>query len=450
MERYLLRIRRMIEVLHLEKWLLRDRSTREMAEILYRRQEPQEMFWIIWCRRILTIFLFFVMLVFLFVVCFVQDTTTEVVSKDGVIQRTDNTRTVHFGVEVDTEEGLLQDTITMKVAKREFTEEECKNIEAKADMYIKNAFLGENASLEHVTKSLGFPKTIPDTGIDIQWQWEEKYVDEEGNILYAAIPKEGVEIVVSATAKWNNWKKEYYFPVVLASAKLPFTEVVLSEIRESVETAAVVQSTENKIQLPEIVSGRNVRYTNLSKPKDFTVVFLLLAVLVLLPFAWKRQQKEAMERREEELMLDYPELVNKVMLLLSAGLTVRGSFERIGAEYGTRLREGAPRRFVYEEVCYTCQEMKNGMTEAKAIEDFGKRCRQLPYLKFTSLLTQNIRKGSDGLTKILEAEALEAFEKRKETVKQMGEKAGTKLLFPMILMLGIVMAIIIFPAFMTM
>ena len=45
---------------------------------------------------------------------------------------------------------------------------------------------------------------------------------------------------------------------------------------------------------------------------------------------------------------------------------------------------------------------------------------------------------------------MEAFEKRKETVKRMGETAGTKLLLPMMLMLGVVMVIILVPAFMTM
>ena len=38
---------------------------------------------------------------------------------------------------------------------------------------------------------------------------------------------------------------------------------------------------------------------------------------------------------------------------------------------------------------------------------------------------------------------MEAMEQRKERVLQLGEKAGTKLLFPMMLLFGIVMAIVI-------
>ena len=42
---------------------------------------------------------------------------------------------------------------------------------------------------------------------------------------------------------------------------------------------------------------------------------------------------------------------------------------------------------------------------------------------------------------LLEQEAEEAFEERKNSAKKLGEEAGTKLLFPMLLMLGIVIAI---------
>ena len=44
------------------------------------------------------------------------------------------------------------------------------------------------------------------------------------------------------------------------------------------------------------------------------------------------------------------------------------------------------------------------------------------------------------------AELGEMFEERKKQARKLGEEAGTKLLFPMILQLGIVMIIVIAPA----
>ncbi len=44
----------------------------------------------------------------------------------------------------------------------------------------------------------------------------------------------------------------------------------------------------------------------------------------------------------------------------------------------------------------------------------------------------------------------EAVILRRENAKRIGEEAGTKLLFPMVVLLGVMMFIIIIPAFMSM
>lgn len=227
-------------------------------------------------------------------------------------------------------------------------------------------------------------------------------------------------------------------------------ELLLSEIKEAVENAVLSQRENEQIELPETVSGKKIEYSDPVYHKDFSAFYLSLSLFVLLPFLWKKKQKEKLCERENQLLLDYPELVNKIVLLLNAGLTIRGCFERLCEEYKDRLRKGGECRYVYEEISVSFQEMKHGVSESEAVEAFGRRCRQLPYLRFASIINQNIRKGSEDMTRLLEIEAMEAFEKRKETVKVMGETAGTKLLLPMVLMLGVVMAIIIVPAFMTM
>lgn len=230
-------------------------------------------------------------------------------------------------------------------------------------------------------------------------------------------------------------------------------EVLLADIRNAVDSAVAardVHDPEGRVELPSSVSGTEVTYRNLETKRDFSAFYLCLFVICLIPVLWRRQRLARLRERENQLILDYPELVDKVMLLLSAGLTVRGCFERMCGEYYRRIKNGGPHRYVYEEVSFSLQEMRNGVSESKAIEAFGKRCGQLPYLRFSSMMNQNIQKGAEGLVRLLELEAMDAFEKRKEHVKSMGETAGTKLLLPMVLMLGVVMAIIIIPAFMTM
>ena len=91
--------------------------------------------------------------------------------------------------------------------------------------------------------------------------------------------------------------------------------------------------------------------------------------------------------------------------------------------------------------------IRGGMPEGECYEDFGVRCREPSYRRFGMLLSQNLRKGSKGLTDILEREAADAFEDRKKLAKKLGEEAGTKLMIPLFMMLAIVFAIVTVPAF---
>ena len=54
--------------------------------------------------------------------------------------------------------------------------------------------------------------------------------------------------------------------------------------------------------------------------------------------------------------------------------------------------------------------------------------------------------GNRGLCELLGQEAAVALEERKALAKKLGEEAGTKMLLPLIMMLGIVIAIIMVPA----
>ena len=98
----------------------------------------------------------------------------------------------------------------------------------------------------------------------------------------------------------------------------------------------------------------------------------------------------------------------------------------------------------------TIREMQSGVPEASAYENFGRRCGLPSYIKLGSLLSQNLKKGSKGLTSLLEHEAVLSLEQHKMAVRKMGEKAGIRMLLPMIMMFGVVLVILMVPAFLSM
>ena len=70
----------------------------------------------------------------------------------------------------------------------------------------------------------------------------------------------------------------------------------------------------------------------------------------------------------------------------------------------------------------------------------------LEYKTLSTLLIQNLQKGSRYLADLLEKESVEAWEERKRKARVLGDTAATKLLLPMVLMLLVVMAVIMLPA----
>lgn len=156
-----------------------------------------------------------------------------------------------------------------------------------------------------------------------------------------------------------------------------------------------------------------------------------------------------MERRRQ-MMLDYPEIISKLSLLLGAGMNITCAWEKITSGYqALRKRSHMPRREAYEEMVATLHEIQQGVGELQAFENFGERCRLSVYRKLSSLIVQNIRKGAKGMQRLLDTEEREAFELRKAQARKMGEEAGTKLLLPMGMMLVVVLVILLAPAGLT-
>ena len=200
-------------------------------------------------------------------------------------------------------------------------------------------------------------------------------------------------------------------------------------------------------RLPENILGKKVTWRYPSSG-DVTILLLMLLLLpVFLSIHRDEQIRSKAAARRQQLKLDYSDLVWKLTMLLNAGLTIRTALTRITAVYESARASGQTKsRYVYEEILYTCRELQSGVSEPAACLNLGRRCALPEYIKLSTLLEQNLKKGSPGLAQTLENEAMLSLEERISTARKEGEQAGTKLLFPMVLMLGVVLAVLMVPA----
>lgn len=430
-------------------WLAWEHTLRSHIERIYVREDVEQAVNKEIKKRTAEVACLFVCAVLAFVYCYCQQPESSVLNGNKLTRKEEDAD-IAFTVQGKDVNGTIQKEMVFHVEAKEFTKREQEKLAEKVGSYLEEKIRGRNESLRSVQDNLMLVSSVPDTGVSLTWTTDDIYLSEKGELIKRAIPDNGVQTEVQVTASWKNWKETYYFPVFLEKPQYGREEQFENEVANAVESALEKEKEEKVVTLPNKVGGKAISYETKEEETSYALVYVVIFVILLLPVFWRQQQKSREEKREQQLLLDHSGMVNQFMLLLGAGLTVRKIVERLTSEY-ERLREkGGERRYVYEEMCVMLQEMKDGVSERTALEHFGKRCKLLPYMRFTSVLTQNLKKGAEGILEILEKESMEALEQRKERLLQLGEQAGTKLLFPMILMLGIVMSIIMVPAFMTM
>lgn len=350
--------------------------------------------------------------------------------------------------ETKAEDGRTKRRIDLAIAERVYTDEELGLIFEEGKEYILNHVLGNNSSMDAVEENLSFCKTIPDTGINVIWEPEDNSLLRSDGTVCNEELVQGKRTSLTAILSYGERHTSLCMYLQIIPKKYSAEEELNQKLSEAIKRADQETLQAKEIKLPEYLDKHQLTWSEEkgSAGRSMLLVGILLAIVAW--YASDLELKKQMKHRREQLLMDYPEIINKFTLLVNAGMTARQAWFKITEDYHERLKGGiSPKHYAYEEMLITANELKLGLTESSAYEQYGRRINLLPYIKFGSLITQNLKKGNKGFTELLRKEAIEAFEDRKEMAKRLGEEAGTKLLMPMMLMLVIVFLIILIPAF---
>ncbi len=363
---------------------------------------------------------------------------SQVPLRNNCIDRQSDTASVELTWTAGEESGL----ISFSISPQRILPNEREELFREAENYVRYCILGENESLRALRGDVKFPEKVPGTDVTVYCQpGSYQWLNADGSRTMHEIPEEGVEETLHVRLQYYEEEREFVIDVLLlpeGSEEERFKKKLESEV-----SYRVADNTEGKIYLPEQIDGIPVAWSINRTHNGVTILLFGMAAVICIVLSAKNTQEKMVQRREQELVTDYPELVSKYLLLLNAGLSQRSVWERITSDY----KKSGRKRYVYEEMLQTMREIESGIPEIKAYESFGKRCRLLPYLRFSGVLVQNLQKGAKGGLNLLEQEALTAFAERKNAAKQKGEEAGTKLLLPMFGLLTVVLIIVMFPAF---
>ncbi|MFE6075422.1 type II secretion system F family protein [Paenibacillus sp. NPDC057886] len=169
-----------------------------------------------------------------------------------------------------------------------------------------------------------------------------------------------------------------------------------------------------------------------------------LALGVALPFALYKDLNTKVQRRDQDILMELPELLNRIVLLVGAGETVQRAIVHCVASQGERNHP------LYNELRKMVGDWNNGYSFQQSFEQFSRRCGVQEVTIFTTTVLLNFRRGGGDFVLALRDLSHVLWEKRKAVSRAKGEQASSKLVFPMVLIFFSIVVMIGAPAFMMM
>ena len=290
---------------------------------------------------------------------------------------------------------------------------------------------------------------LPEYGVDLSWRsGSPDLLGSDGQIHGEGVPEHGEQAVLFVRLTDGNWPREYEIPVRIKPPLMTPVQRAAKDLEQQIKELEQDSRYESEFSLPQFQEGNRLSYDipgGLPPILSLTALGLAGAFLITLKETVDLKKQE--ERRRQQMLLDYSEVLSRLIIFLGAGMSIRSAWERIAVDYRRSVEHGVhQKRYIYEEMVLTESQLKSGVSESQAFYEFGSRCGLQPYMKLAALLEQSRKNGARSLRERLRLEMADAFEQRKHQARRLGEEAGTRLLIPLFLLLAVVMVMIAVPA----
>lgn len=384
---------------------------------------------------------------------------------------------------------------SVSVSPKRYEKEEAdkKFIEKMDELQID--ILNENESLEKVSSKLNFNKDLGE-GIKASYSFSPERIDEyydkyeekkskkskkvstesnlesfnyfvkyqgvidgSGNIRNSDFKVDEfctgyiiVELSTDIKGKETPYRSEkYMLPVRVVCKPLSALDAFKIAFKKAFDEKDKDTVSNDTISLPKQVNNFNISYN-----ERINLSFLLMPVLgillaILLEARDKERERDKAKKRLRRLEIDYTQIITKILLYVSSGMTIRNSMIRLAEQYQKiKDNDGNSTRVAYEELILVKNKLNSSYSEVRAYEEMAQNINLRTYTKFLNIIIQSIKNGNKELKNILNMEVQDALYERKQHAKKLGEEAATKLVLPLMMMLAIIMVIIMVPAFMGM
>ncbi|MGI2294710.1 type II secretion system F family protein [Paenibacillus sp. GXUN7292] len=180
------------------------------------------------------------------------------------------------------------------------------------------------------------------------------------------------------------------------------------------------------------------------------VIGLVLAVvLAIKPYI---DAKSKVVKRKNQIILALPDMLSRLQLLVGAGENLQRAFIKIAfsSQRSAHSAQACTSEALVKEWRLAAQALQNGQSFSNALERFNRNCAVQEVSIFTTVLLLNYKRGGDQLVLALRELSYSLWERRKSIARMRGEEASSKLVFPLVGILLILIVLIAAPAIMIM
>ena len=328
------------------------------------------------------------------------------------------TQKTPYKINLDAENLMNGMEFSVSVSPRKYDKEEADKVFLEKIEELKTNILASNIDFEHINSKLNLLNDLgdgikanyafnPQKGDKEDFKYYVKYqglIDGSGNVRNENFKIDEtcdgfleIQLSTEIKDKESPYKSEkFMFPVRVVSKNMNELESFKIAFKKAFDEKDKESINEDTIKLPKLVNNFRIRYKEkLNLSFLFMPLFGILAA-ILLEARDKELEKEKIKKRIRYLEIDYTQIITKILLYVSSGMTIRNSMIRLADVYqkSDLNKERIDERVAYKELIVVRNKLLGGYSEVRAYEEMAKNINLRTYTRFLNIIIQSIKNGN--------------------------------------------------------
>lgn len=292
----------------------------------------------------------------------------------------------------------------------------------------KNITLGKNGEIAKVTRPAAEEGSV-------SFNARAKIITKQGTV------EKEYFITIEPSGEQGRESQETILPE--KSGK----EAAEEELRQMISRLNSDTGQQEVVLPQQLESGETIVW---SKTEESNLSLYLAGAMAMLWLLYKNrfQMVEQEEKRaRESIIRELPEFINKIILLMNAGIVLNTAFLKITDDY---RKSSSSSSYFYGRMSQISRAVRetNGSLYLE-FRDFSRQSGVKEMIRVSNIITDNISKGADLSDKLRKENDLLWFA-RKQQAEEKGRLAETKLTMPLMILLLVLIMVTIAPALMEM